>query len=365
MKAIEKFHLLSVLFLPFFLFTGCQDQGDDLIITNTSLVNLSETSVTLNWSTNLDVYSAAEVSISAESETSASPIVKTVNNNSEKSVEINGLTGITQYHYRLSLLRDGTIITTTEGNFKTLYTVEPLEAVTRDSIQLAGKISYLIGREEKVPGIIMMHGWKEMNNGWEGSEILEKLLLEGYACMTFCFRGHGTSGNFDLDKFFTPDGTDFSPEAMIYCLSDVEAALHGIMQHPAVDSTYIGLAGSSMGAGVAYYATMFPEIHTSVGLSTTLITEYKDYKVAFPEMAPFERRSMYFIAASEDIIENERGVHDYEMMAKQAFAETQPPKGLWIIQDSQSHGFSLLDETGVMDSVVVWFVEQMPSLYSD
>ena len=365
MNTIAQFNFLSTLFLSLFLFTGYQEPSEELIITSTSLVNLSETSVTLNWSTNHDAYTAAEISVFPESGTSASPILITVNNSSEKSVEIDGLKGIAEYQYRLSLVLDGTVITSNEGNFKTPYTVEPLIAVTRDSIQLAGKISYLAGREEKVPGIIMMHGWKENTNRWEGSETLERLLQEGYACMTFFFRGHGTSGVFDLDKYFTPDGKDFAPEAMIYCLSDMEAVLHSIMQHPVVDSTRIGLAGSSAGAGVAYYATMFPEMHTSVGLSTTLITEYDDYKEVFPELAPFERRSMYFIAASEDIIENERGVHDFENMAKQAFAETQPPKGLWIIQDSHSHGFSLLDEPGVKDSLVVWFMDQMPSPYSD
>jgi hypothetical protein len=226
-----------------------------------------------------------------------------------------------------------------------------LNITTRDDLKLVGKLFYLSSWESKVPAIIMMHGHTLSENPWEEGSVMDTFIQNGYACMTFMFRGHGMSvPGFDQDLLVGED-------AIYYVGCDVEAAINALRNEPMVDISAIGLMGGSLGAGAATFCNHFPEVKASVPLSTVRAPGNKTFADFFPDIDAKPLQTIYYITPENDIV----GEHILRDYAKYWFDQTREPRKLWIIEGSSLHGHTVAGYPGVLDSMTAWFVEHMPS----
>ena len=345
---------LAILIITALSLTACPTS--ELEFTSNFVSGISETTVTINWDTNLDDYTSAEISLFPESDLETEPISKTIDNNSERSVAFDRLKGLTKYDYELSLLQGNKVAVSHHGRFRTTYTSERVTLFTRDSLTLKGEISYMSSWDSRVPAIIMMHGWTEELDPWNKSTTMDELIRNGYACLAFFFRGHNSSDQFDLELFK-------GPETLLYLGCDMEAAIQGLKQYEFIDTTNIGLMGGSMGASAATMGNLFPEVQASVPLGPVNPSYARPITDFFPELAPYHLQTIYYIVGEKDNANKEGW--DLAAMTKDLYNATRHPRKIWIIEGSQLHGTRLTTHPGVIDSLTAWFVEQMPSPYSN
>jgi len=321
------------------------------------VLGISESSVSINWETNNDEYTSASITLYPDADPPASPRSFKVENSIEKSIKIEGLKGLTRYSYELSLLNSDEVKVAEEGFFITNFSSLKTALHTRDSLTLRGEIFYLASWESKVPVIIMMHGLDEVMNTWKESETMMKLLKQGFACLVFYNRGHTPSDPFDTEIFPGPEGVK-------YLGADVEAAIKGLRQFEFVDALKVGLMGGSMGGSSSVIGNYFPEVIASVPLGPEEGEGGNNMKEFFPELEEFQLKGVFYIAAEHDIPVRDGVVNDIPEFCLDLFGQTQPPRKIWIIKGESAHGSKLAALPGVQDTLVAWFVEQMPSPYS-
>lgn len=269
---------------------GCREEATEIIDAS---VTRTETSAVINWKTNIDDYTSAEVKLFLAEDYSLVDH-KSVTGTAEKIVQFTQLEGLTKYEYELSLM-GGLEPAIHSGKFQTTCASKSLSLNTRDSLTLVGNLFYLSSWTEKVPAIIMMHGLGMTDPIWNESRSMDALIRNGYACMTFLFRGHGVSAPaFPLELLTGED-------AIYYVCSDVEAAINALRNEPPVDGTSIGLMGGSLGAAAATEGNHFPEVKASVALSTVRAPGTKTFADFFPGINASPLQTIYYITAENDI----------------------------------------------------------------
>ncbi|MES2223864.1 MAG: alpha/beta fold hydrolase [Patescibacteria group bacterium] len=107
-------------------------------------------------------------------------------------------------------------------------------AIENGETKLAGRIFLPMDVEEKVPGVLFVHGWGSKQNG--SFEVARDLTKQKVASLTFNLRDHGIEDG-------KPDR--FSKK---YFLSDVRAAYDFLAARGEVDPENISIVGSSFGA---------------------------------------------------------------------------------------------------------------------
>lgn len=325
---------------------GCQE--DAAKITGASITR-TETSAVIEWKTNNDAYTSAEIKLFLAEDYSLVES-KSVTGTVEKKAQFTQLKGFTKYEYELSLT-GGQGPAIHSGKFQTSYASKSLTLNTRDSLALRGNLFYLSSWTEKVPAIIMMHGLGMTDSPWKESQSMNALIRNGYACMTFLFRGHGMSAPAFPQELLTGE------EAIKYVCSDVEAAINSLRDEPLVDVTSIGLMGGSMGAAAATEGNHFPEVKASVPLSTVRAPGTKTFADFFPDINASPLQTIYYITPENDIV----GDHILPEYARYYYDYTWSPRKLWIIEGSSLHGHTVASYPGVIDSMTSWFVEHLPS----
>lgn len=312
-------------------------------------VTRTETSAVIKWETNNDDYTSAEIKLFLAEDYSLVDS-KSVTGTADKTVQFTQLKGFTKYEYEISLkgLEEPA---SHSGKFQTTYASKSLTLNTRDSLTLVGNLFYLSSWTEKVPAIIMMHGLGMSNPPWNESQSMDALIRNGYACMTFLFRGHGVSAPAFPLELLTGE------EAIKYVCSDVEAAINTLRNEPLVDVTSIGLMGGSLGAAAATEGNHFPEVKASVAFSTVRAPGTKTFADFFPDINASPLQTIYYITAENDISEN----HNLPEYARYYYNYTLDPRRLWIIEGSRLHGHMVPGHPGVIDSMTSWFAEHLPS----
>lgn len=334
--------------------TSCS-KPSELQIQNIDISNITETSAQLSWSVDGDEYSSTLINIYEETGNAESGTTISIAGNSETSALLDGLRGLTKYVYSIVLLNDNSeeLGNTGERTFKTTYTREAFEMFTADSVTLRGHFTYFSSRQSKVPGIILMHGLGAVMGTWHNSETLEMLISEGYACMAFFFRGHGNSDAVeDLQTFKSFEGIGWLG-------NDIETAITYMSDHTLIEPMQIGLIGGSMGGMASVFGNLHPEVQTSVALSPTDVLA--NYKSMFPEVGKNNLASIYYIVGEDDRLSD----WDFLGDAKRLYSSTDEPRKLWILPGSTLHGAQVMTYPGAMDSVRNWFLEHLPSPYSN
>ena len=310
-----------------------------------SPTNISETGFQLNWSLSTQLgYTSIGIELSDDEEMDRVIKYEDINNINRINHELSGLRGATQYFYRLSLLNDGIAVFHSEiMEVETSYKMDNFDLVTEDNFTLTSKLAYLESVSGKRPGIILMHELGVWVNPWVGSDILKELVAEGYICLTFFFRGHGTSTPVD-------DLMDLINDKSLLG-KDLAAAIEYLNGHELVTTGELGLMGGSMGAIMALAGNGYEEVLTSVALSPIMDGVF----VIFPNMT---LSSVYYLVGELDI-RDDLGV-DIPAETNTLYSITEEPKKLDIISGTSDHGSNLLSRDSLNTSIRVWMQEMLP-----
>jgi len=310
-----------------------------------SPTNISETGFQLNWSVTTQLgYSSIAIELSEDEEMDR--VIKYVELNDITLIDyqLGNLKGASRYFYRLSLLNNGiSVFKSGVMVAETSFHMESFKLLTEDNYELSSKLAYLESVSGSRPGIILMHEFGVWVNPWVGSDILKQLVSEGYVCLTFFFRGHGTSTPVDNLMDLINDKSLLA--------NDLKAAIGYLNGHELVSAGELGLMGGSMGATMALAGNGFEEVKTSVALSPGS----DGVLVIFPGMT---LSSVYYLVGELDI--HEDPAVNFPAEASSLFDLTEEPKKLDLIAGTSDHGSNLLSRDSLNTSVKNWILESLP-----
>lgn len=305
---------------------------------------LTETGFQLNWSiTNAVGFETILILVAEDKE--MTEIVRYVEEDDKlvQNVSLSGLDGASKYFYRISLMNQGNTVTESEINMvETSYKLESISLVTEDDYSLSAKLAYLESVSGTRPGIIMMHEFGVWVNPWIGADLTKQLVADGYVCLTFFFRGHGTSTPVD-------DLMDLINDKSLLT-EDLWTAIDFMNGHDLV-SGKLGLIGGSMGAIMALAGNGYEEVLTSVALSPTRDGVF----LVFPNMT---LSSVYYLVGELDI-RDQQGA-DFPAEANVLYDLTEEPRKLNIIPGTSDHGSNLLSRDSLNASIEEWFLQYLP-----
>jgi dienelactone hydrolase len=348
MKYQHALILAILLFLPESCETFTVPEGADpvtpslLVLTPT---NITETGFQLNWSLSTALgFQTIAVDLSKDKD--MGHIIKHLESGdiSQQYIQVTDLQGATPYFYKISLLEYGSPVFTSEiKKVETLYKMDPVDLTTEDAYNLSGRLAYLESLSGSRPGIILMHEFGVWVNPWIGSELLKQLVAEGYVCLTFFFRGHGTSSPVE-------DLMDLVNDKSLLT-KDLQAAIDFMNAHELVDSGKLGLVGGSMGASLALAGNGYDEVQTSVALSPAQDGVF----LIFPDMT---LTSVYYLVAELDI--HEDPAVNFPAETQTLYEMTDDPRKLDIILGTADHGSNLLSRDSLNASIRDWILERVP-----
>jgi dienelactone hydrolase len=309
-----------------------------------SLTNASESGFQINWSIENPVgFQSIAVRVASNEDMTSSIAYVLMDDISTDHLLVENLQGATPYYYTVALLNNSTTVVESEiKSAETAYMVESIDLLTEDDYTLSGKLAYLESLPGQRPGIILMHEFGVWVNPWIGSALLRDLVADGYLCLTFFFRGHGTSTPVD-------DLMDLADNRGLL-VRDLQSALDFMLTHE-LSSEELGLIGGSMGAIMALAGNGYEEVQTSVALSPTRDGVF----LIFPDMT---LNSVYYLAGELD--NNPDFNMDFPAEASMLFELTEEPKKLDIIPGTADHGSNLLSRDSLRTSVQEWFKEMLP-----
>ena len=338
--------LIAILFIS--LTYSCESEGEEtpdipvLSVLATSVI--SETGFQLNWSiSKLEGFQSISIAVSKDKELATIIESFELDDITRESLLVSDLQGATIYYFRISLMHNG--VTVAESDIEaaeTSYRMESFQIVTEDAYSLSSKLSYLESKAGSRPGIIMMHEFGVWVNPWVGSDLLRQLVADGYVCLTFFFRGHGTSTPVD-------DPMDLINDKSLLT-RDLQATIDYMNENELV-SGELGLIGGSMGAIMALAGNGYEEVLTSVALSPTRDGVF----LIFPNMT---LSSVYYLVGELDIHDLEGG--DFPAETNILYELTEEPRKLNIIPGTADHGTNLLSRDSLNTSIKEWFLQTLP-----
>jgi len=348
MKQLHSIIFTVVIFLTSCEFGGGPAEGDppvpELIILAPTMV--SETGFQLNW-TVVQPAGAESIAVELSEDSEMTHITQyiDVGNINSESILVNNLKGATRYYYRIIFLTGGVSVYRSDiASTETYYQVDNIELTTEDSFHLSGKLAYLESVQGSRPGIILMHEFGVWVNPWLGSDLMRQLVAEGYVCLSFFFRGHGTSDPVD-------DLMELINDKSLLA-NDLKASIDYMEELELVSSGELGLMGGSMGAIMALAGNGYEEVKTSVALSPTRDGVF----VIFPDMT---LSSVYYLVGEQDIHEELQG-GDFPAETQALYDMTEEPRKLDIIEGTADHGTSLLSRDELNTSIKDWILTRLP-----
>lgn len=310
-----------------------------------TVTNVSETGFQINWSIeNPAGFQSIAVQLARNEDLSQSLSYVLIDDVSTTELLVENLDGATKYFYKVYLLNNGNAVAESEvKSAETGYQNESIEFTTEDDFTLRGSLAYLESVPGSRPGIIMMHEFGVWVNPWVGSALLKQLVAEGYICLTFFFRGHGTSTPVD-DLMDLLDNRNLIAE-------DLKTAVAYMNAHEKVTPGKLGLIGGSMGATMALAGNGYEEVLTSVALSPVREGVF----LLFPDMT---LNSAYYLVGELDIAGDP--AIDFLVEAQNLYELTEEPRKLHNIPGTADHGTELLSRDSLNTSIKTWFLETLP-----
>lgn len=311
-----------------------------------SPTNISETGFQLNWSVSSPGgFQSIAIEVAEDKELSRIIKYAEIADITSENYLIEGLKGARSYYCRIALLDKGTRIAESEiREAETSYRMDNIDLVTEDEYTLSGKLAYLESLSGSRPGVIMMHEFGVWVNPWTGSTLMKQLVAEGYVCLTFFFRGHGTSDPVDNLMDLVNNKS--------LLINDLQAAVDFMNTEELVKTGELTLLGGSMGAIMALAGNGYDEVLCSVALSPTTDGVF----LLFPNMT---LSSVYYLVGELDIHEEIQG-GDFPAETQTLYGLTEEPKKLDIILGTADHGSNLLSRDSLNTSITDWILERVP-----
>lgn len=167
----------------------------------------------------------------------------------------------------------------------------------------------------KVPGVLMAHGWRGDKLG--STYHARRLTKQGLACLTFDFRGHGSSQG-DISYLTRQD-----------FLNDAIAAYDFLLQVPDVDPDNISIAGSSFGA---YIGAILSKERKLKSMVLRVPADYPDKDFNSPRMQTADKPGAMEwrnLVRQSDDTEALRAVHNFsgDVLIVESEKDTAVPHG--------------------------------------
>jgi dienelactone hydrolase len=337
-----------ILSLPLFLLTGCGQYNltPEVTVSFQDPVDVSETGFTLSWSINPSDYNSLSVFLATDPSFNSIVQIRTFQDNSLNTVRFDSLHGATTYYYRISIVRHpGSIFISSTCSIETPFASDAVSFSTPDSAVLKGSLCYLGSIKGKRPAILLMHEFGIFVNGWINSDLLKTLVAEGYICLIYYNRGHGSSSYF-------PDLTELIKDPR-YLANDLRGALGFITAQSLVRPDSIALIGASMGASMAVAGNGNDSVRASVALSPGNI----HINYMYPGVP---LRTILYIVGENDVVNTTEGTTNYLEEARFLYDRTEDPRKLVVVKNTSAHGTHLMESSVVNSEILQWIRLYLP-----
>jgi len=337
--------ILTALLLVLSIHSCEKDSPDPASIDVQSPSDITENGFRLNWTISNQNFQSINIDLSLDRDLEVIEESVSISDANQASYLFTAKRGATKYYYRISLTGDGETLAESDlYGVETSYEVQGVKLVTSDGMNLTGSLAYLQSNTGTRSGIIMMHELGVWVNPWLDSPLLKSLVSEGYVCMSFFFRGHGTSSSVD-------GGFQALIDDLGLVAKDLDAAISYMNANEMVTQGKLGLIGASLGGIMALAGNGYEGVLTSVSLSAPSTGVYN----IFPDMT---LKSVFYLVGELDI--NQASNADFPRDAQFLFNSSEEPKKLTIVTGTSDHGTQLLSRDSLKISIQEWIMETLP-----
>lgn len=211
-----------------------------------------------------------------------------------------------------------------------------------DGVTLVGTWHSTAPAEAPRPAVLLLH--QAGSDQHEFDFLLEEIHALGFHALAVDLRGHGASlAGETLDREFY--GRLFKDPG--YAPPDVEAMLAWLGERPEVDGSRLAVVGGSVGANLAWVAA---GKHDFVRAAVILSGNAENARLlAESDLKP---TGALLIAADQD--------SGREAYARQMYEWAREPKRLEILEGSEAHGASMLQESPELRQITLdWLAERL------
>ena len=216
---------------------------------------------------------------------------------------------------------------------------------TKDAKELSADYYYSDGQKETIqPLVVLIHQYMQSKEQWK-QEYIDSILSAGYKVLAYDIRGHGKSSkvSYDLEKLLSDPNE--APK-------DIEAVFNWAKSQTGIDSSRIGVIGTSIGGNIACYAKARLGAKTVIAISNGKETFEKYLGIDERAMGRVMQRipSVFIICGNKD--DGQEAGAKYIM---DNFIDD--PKDLKIY-DSDKHGIFLIEEFPEIQSLTISWLKK-------
>lgn len=202
----------------------------------------------------------------------------------------------------------------------------PVTFQTEDGIEISGDIEFPKANAKLRPAVIFIHQGGSDKSEWIETDLYKRVVQQGLVAFSYDVRGHGASTGSRKGNIFNDPNR--SPK-------DLKAALGFLAAQESIDTTRIGIVGSSIGANLALVglSNLEFDIKTAVAISGKT-SAWINLAGGSEAMVPLA--SAYLIAGEKE--QNGKRA----TWAKEIFDMASEPKALEIVAGSREHGTEIV-----------------------